>query len=132
MNKEVDMGIDMYSFNRVNMGQLPYLETEEEIECAKRCLKNYINHTFSTYYMLLNHDNKDFTLFHFKNGVGNDTKINTMVNDIIECMENRGFGLLEINSDETGRAQEIWVKDKKTETVYMYLLFPYDMGVIEY
>ena len=132
MNKEVDMGIDMYSFNRVNMGQLPYLETEEEIECAKQCLKNYINHTFSTYYMLLNHDNKDFTLFHFKNGVSSDIKINTMANDIIECMENRGFGLLEINSDETGSAQEVWVKDKKTETVYMYLLFPYDMGVIEY
>ena len=131
MDKEVDMGIDMYSFNRVNMGQLPYLETEE-IECAKQCLKNYINHTFSTYYMLLNHDNKDFTLFHFKNSVGSDIKINTMANDIIECMENRGFGLLEINSDETGGAQEVWVKDKKTETVYMYLLFPYDMGVIEY
>ena len=82
--------------------------------------------------MLLNHDNKDFTLFHFKNGIGSDVKINVMANDIIECMENRGFGLLDVSLDEAGCAEEVWVKDRETETVYMYLLFPYDNGVIEY
>lgn len=131
MNKEVDMGIDMYSFNRVNMGQLPYLETEEEIKGAKSIIKNYLKTNTSNYYMLLNHDNRDFTLFNFRENI-TDLKINTMTNDVIECMENRMFGLLDVGLDEAGCAIEVWVKDRKTEAVYMYLLFPYENGVIEY
>ena len=132
MSKEIDSGIDMYSFNRVNMGQLPYLETEEEIEFAKIVIKNYINKTCGEFYMMLNHDLRDFTLFNFKNGVLTDVKIKVMIDDIIECMENRGFGLLDVGLDEVGLAVEIWVKNRETEAVYMFLLFPYDLGVIQY
>ena len=132
MEKEVDIGIDMYSFNRVNMGQLPYLETEEEIDGAKIIIKNYINKTCNEFYMMLNHDLRDFTLFNFRNGLLNDTKIQVMADDIIECVQNRGFGLLDVNPDEAGMAIEIWVKNRETETVYMFLLFPYDVGVIQY
>lgn len=132
MEKEVDMGIDMYSFNRVNMGQLPYLETEEELDGAKTIIKNYINKTCNEFYMMLNHDLRDFTLFNFRNGLLNNTKIQVMANDIIECMQNRGFGLLDVNLDEAETAIEIWVKNKETEAVFMFLLFPYDMGVIQY
>ena len=131
MSKEVDMGIDMYSFNRVNMGQLPYLETEEEINGAKNIIRNYLKTNASNYYMLLNHDNRDFTLFNFRENI-TGLKIDVMTNDIIECMENRGFGLLDVGLDEAGCAIEVWVKDRETETVYMYLLFPYENGVIEY
>ena len=132
MNKEVDMGIDMYSFNRVNMGQLPYLETKDELESAKLFIKNYINKTCSEFYMMLNHDLRDFTLFNFKNGILTDIKINIMADDIIECMNNRGFGLLDVGLDEADAAIEIWVKDRETEAVHMFLLFPYDNGVIQY
>ena len=132
MNKKMDMGINMYDFNRINMKQFPYLETEEEIENVKTLLRNYINKTCSEFYMLLNHDVRDFTLFNFKNGILTDIKIHTMANDIIECFENRAYGLLDVELDEAGLAVEIWVKDRATEEVYMFLLFPYDSGVIQY
>lgn len=132
MNKEVDMGMNVYDFNRVNMGQLPYLETEEEIANAKKVLKNYINKTCCEFYMMLNHDLRDFTLFNFKNGILTEIKANIMADDVVKCMENRGYGLLDIELNEEGSAVEIWIKDRDTETVYMFLLFPYDIGVIQY
>jgi hypothetical protein len=133
MSKEVDSGINMYEFNKVNMGKnLPILKTDDEIEGAKLVISNYINETMGEFYMMLNHDNRDFTLFNFFNGILTTVKVKTMTDDIIECMENRGYGLLDVNLDEAGAAVEIWVKDKETEAVFMYLLFPYDIGVIKY
>ena len=132
MNKEINTGVNMYEFNRVNMGQLPFLTTKEEIDGAKAQVIDYIEKTNSNYYMMLNHDKKDFTLFNFQNDYISNFKILSMANDVIECMENRGLGLLDIGLDEAGCALEIWVKDRYTEAVFMYLLFPYDNGVIEY
>ena len=132
MNKEINAGVNMYDFNRVNMGRLPFLTTKEEIEGAKAQVINYIEKTYNNYYMMLNHDKKDFTLFNFQNDYVDNFKILSMANDVIEGMENRGLGLLDINLDEAGYALEIWVKDKHTEAVFMYLLFSYDNGVIEY
>jgi hypothetical protein len=132
MNKEIDSGVNMYDFNRVNMGRLPVLKTEEELNGAKQVIKNFINEKLAKYYMLLNHDNRYFTLFNFVNGVITDTKNKLMANDIIECMQNFGFGIIDIFEDETGEALEVWVKNLETEAVYMYLLFPYDFGVLEY
>ena len=132
MSKEIDSGISMYEFNRANMGQLPYLETEEEIASAKAFLKQYIKENGASFYMMLNYDNKDFTLFHFNNGIIIDAKLEVMAEDIFECMDNRGFGMLDISLDNAELAIEIWVKDRATDAVYLYMLFPYDMGVIEY
>lgn len=132
MSKEIDSGINMYEFNRINMGQFPYLETEEEINRAKLTLKSYIRKTLGSFYMMLNHERKDFTLFYFQNDTITEVKINTMVNDIIECMDNRNLGLLDVCLDDADAAIEVWVKDRETETVYLYILFPYDNGVIQY
>jgi hypothetical protein len=132
MSKEIDSGMNMYDFNRINMGQFPYLETEEEINRAKLTLKNYIRKTLGSFYMMLNHERKDFTLFYFQNDTITEVKINTMVNDIIECMDNRNLGLLDVCLDDADAAIEVWVKDRETETVYLYILFPYDNGVIQY
>jgi homospermidine synthase len=130
MNKEIDTGMNMYDFNRVNMGQLPLLETEEQFEGAKLVVKNFLNAKPASYYMLLNHDNRYFTLFHID--FMTEVKKDVVAQDIIECMQNCGFGIIDINEDEGGNALEVWVKDLETETVYMYLFFPYDFGVIEY
>ena len=130
--KNVDVGVNMYEFNQVNMAKLPVLKTSSEIRGAKRVIKNFLNAKPASYYMLLNHDNHDFTLFSFKNGVMTEAKINLMADDIVECMENREYGLLDINLNTSEDALEVWVKDFEKETAYMYLLFPYDFAVIEY
>ena len=131
-DKNLDLGVNMYEFNKINVAKMPVLKTSSEIRGAKRVIKEFVNKKLAKYYMLLNHDNRYFTLFNFKDGVIFEEKVNTMANDIIECMENCGFGIVDISRDESEEALEVWVKDEENQTAYMYLLFPYDFGVIEY
>lgn len=132
MTKDIETGVSMYDFNRANMGKLPLLD-EEGIEGAKNVVRKFLTRqTENFYYMLLNHENRYFTLFEFTHNIKSDDRINTMADDVIECMLNCGFGIIDINEDEIGMALEVWVKDVETEVVHMYLLFPYDFGVIKY
>lgn len=132
MTKDIETGVSMYDFNRANMGKLPLLD-EEGIEGAKNVVRKFLTRqTENFYYMLLNHENRYFTLFEFTHNIKSDDRINTMADDVIECMLNCGFGIIDINEDEIGMALEVWVKDIETEAVHMYLLFPYDFGVIKY
>jgi hypothetical protein len=132
MTKDIETGVSMYDFNRANMGKLPLLD-EEGIEGAKNVVRKFLTRqTENFYYMLLNHENRYFTLFEFTHNIKSDGRINTMADDVIECMLNCGFGIIDINEDEIGMALEVWVKDIETEAVHMYLLFPYDFGVIKY
>jgi hypothetical protein len=129
MSKEIDSGMNLYDFNRVNMGQFPILE---DTDGAKKIIKDFVKKQLSQYYMLLNHENRYFTLFNFIGYQTTSSKVSSMANDVIECMENQGFGILDVNLDPTESAIEVWVKHRETEAVHMYLLFPYDFGVIEY
>ena len=132
MTKDIETGVSMYDFNRANMGKLPLLD-EEGIEGAKNVVRKFLTRqTENFYYMLLNHENRYFTLFEFTHNIKSDDRINTMADDVIECMLNCGFGIIDINEDEIGMALEVWVKEIETEAVHMYLLFPYDFGVIKY
>ena len=131
-DKNLDLGVNMYEFNKINVAKMPVLKTSSEIRGAKRVVKEFVKEKLARYYMLLNHDNRYFTLFNFKDGVIFEEKVNTMANDVIECMENCGFGIVDISRDESEEALEVWVKDEENQTAYMYLLFPYDFGVIEY
>ena len=132
MTKDIETGVSMYDFNRANMGKLPLLD-EEGIEGAKNVVRKFLTKQKENfYYMLLNHENRYFTLFEFTHNIKSDGRINTMADDVIECMLNCDFGIIDINEDEMGMALEVWVKDIETEAVHMYLLFPYDFGVIKY
>lgn len=131
-DKNLDLNVNMYEFNKINVAKMPVLKTSSEIRGAKRVIKEFVNEKLAKYYMLLNHDNRYFTLFNFKDGVIFEEKVNTMANDVIECMENCGFGIVDISRDESEEALEVWAKDEENQTAYMYLLFPYDFGVIEY
>ena len=132
MTKDIETGVSMYDFNRANMGKVPLLD-EEGIEGAKNVVRKFLTRqTENFYYMLLNHENRYFTLFEFTHNIKSDDRINTMADDVFECMLNCGFGIIDINEDEIGMALEVWVKDIETEAVHMYLLFPYDFGVIKY
>ena len=131
-DKEIDTGVSLYDFNRANMGQFPILSTEEELNGAKNIILDFLCRDEMSYYMLLNHETRYFTLFEFSNGVKSDGRREAMANDVIECMLNCRYGILDICYDNAGTALEVWVKDLDTDTVYMYLLFPYDFGVIVY
>lgn len=133
MEKDIETGINMYDFNRANMGQLPVLTTEEELEGAKQVIRDFLcEEEYAFYYMLLNHENRYFTLFEFTHDIKSDGRRNEMADDVIICMNNCGFDIIDICKDSSGCALEVWVKDRTTQVVHMYLLFAYDFGVIRY
>ena len=83
MTKDIETGVSMYDFNRANMGKLPLLD-EEGIEGAKNVVRKFLTRqTENFYYMLLNHENRYFTLFEFTHNIKSDDRINTMADDVI-------------------------------------------------
>ena len=96
--------------------------SQNEIENKKIEIKNFINETNNNYYMLLCHDQRDYTIFNLQNKEDNKEIINILID---ECCFNRGKikGI-----DKVDGAIEIWlsIEDKS----YCYYFFPYDAAVI--
>lgn len=119
--------MNLYDVNKQIFAQLPEIN-DEEIEEAKNNVKNFIIKNYygnnSHYFMLLNNEEHDYTLF----SIISHFSIDTIVKDIFECVNNRGtLKMVEIYADDTSMNQiGFWIDDK------IYFFFPYDNGVIEY
>jgi len=125
---DVNMGLNVYEFNKNIMKQLPIIE---DLKSIRETLINYLHETSAkNYLMMLSKDNDDFVLFHFNNK--NKTN-NQFDQDIIECMENRGYGIISCEKTEDKIAIELWVKEPgQMEDAKLYYIFPADQIVIEY
>lgn len=123
---DVDMGLNVYEFNKNIMKQLPIIE---DLTKVKEEIETYCeNAPFTEYLMMLCKERSDYTLFHF--GCGNPAPF---PDDIIECFENRGFGIINTEIIDNGIAMEIWVKRPgQMEEADLYYIFPADSMVIEY
>ena len=124
---DVDMGLNVYEFNKNIMKQLPVIE---DLKGVRETLIKYIHETpAKQYLMMLCREQNDYTLFNFNNNRFN----NQFDQDVIECMENRGFGIVNAEIIDDGMAMEIWVKEPgQMENADLYYLFPADQMVIEY
>lgn len=95
----------------------------------KKCLKE-IKQFFLTkndkYFMLLNRETYNFTLFNL--GMKDEITMKRIMQDLKECLQNRGRV---ISIDEADEAYEIWIAVDDDDDVLAYYLFPYDIGVIE-
>lgn len=120
----------LFDINKASMSKIPFL-TSEQKEKSKEIILNYLNKNLAQYFMLLCHEKRDFTLFNLSDNFTN-LILNTVIDDIYECIYNRGFDFAEICLDEAGTAVELWVKNIMTQEAFLYLFFPYDNGVIEY
>ena len=122
----VDMGLNVYEFNKNIMKQLPIIE---DLQGVYDEIEHYWeNAPFDSYLMMLCRERNDYTLFDFN---GNDAS--NFVNDIFECFANRGLGIVNIEIIDDGAAMEIWVKEPgQMENADLYYLFPADQMVIEY
>lgn len=78
------------------------------------------------YFMLLNRENYDFTLFNLGKTIHKINKI--IYDDLKECLQNRGK-VISIDLTENKDAYEIWIKINNE--VFVYYFFPYDQGVIQ-
>ena len=124
---DVDMGLNVYEFNKNIMKQLPVIE---DLKGVREKLIEYLHNTpAEKYLMLLCKEQSDYTLFNFNKNWFN----NPFDQDIIECFKNRGFGIVNIEIIDNGVAMEIWVKRPgQMENADLYYLFPADQMVIEY
>lgn len=126
---EVEMGLSVYDYNKNIMRQLPVLE---DLADVKKKLYEFVENTTSNkYLMLLCKEKADYTLFNFET----NCHVEQFVEDVIECMENRGLGFVDISftPENTHEALEIWVKKPgQMEEANAYYLFNADNLVITY
>lgn len=124
---EVDMNLTVYDYNKNIMKQWPVIE---DLQGVRDILTNYLENTpAEQYLMMLCREKNDYTLFNFYDQ-WDDTQF---ANDIIECFDNRGVGIVNCEVIDNGVAVEIWVKQPgQMEEADLYYIFPADNMVIEY
>lgn len=122
---EMNMGT-LYDLNK-NLVQKNISALEEGVlNSKKEIIKNFLRNTKDTYYMLLCHEQRDYTIFRIDTLENN--KYNEMISILIdECLKNRGIiKSIELTKDK--QAIEIWLMIK--EEAFVYYLFPYGEAVI--
>ena len=82
-----------------------------------------------TFIMLLNNDIHNYTLFNLCSIGDKKIKAKNAVQDLKECLLNRG-NVIGIDESDIADALEIWLKDSSNE-VYCYHFFSYDAAIIE-
>lgn len=127
---DINMGT-LYNMNKAvilqNLKKEDFLCSQELAEKLSM-IKQFCLDTKNKYFMLLNREKYDFTLFNLENKC-DDFEINRIFYDELrECLQNRGK-LLSIDLTEGKDACEIWIVTD--DEAFVYYLFPYDNGVIE-
>lgn len=122
---EMNIGT-LYDLNK-NLVQKNISALEKGVlNSKKEIIKNFLRDTKDTYYMLLCHEQRDYTVF--KIDTLEDSKYNEMISLLIdECLKNRGIiKSIELTKDK--QAIEIWLMIE--EEAFVYYLFPYGEAVI--
>ena len=109
----------LYELNQQALKNMPVIDTQE-ITKAVMELTDYIKNSGSKYFMLLNKERSDYTVFIY------EEKAKELAEEMIGCLTDRG-GLLAIEKQDND-AYECWIR--RSGLVYMYCLFPYDNAVI--
>ena len=120
---------NIYELNKDLVNKYEKILTKEEIENKKQnvILKFLEEREKTFYFMLLCHEQRDYTLFNFIDYKGEDTDI-ICADELIECLLNRGK-IKGIDITKDNNAIEIWISIDKE--AFAYYFFPYDSGVIE-
>ena len=121
LNGELQM--NLYDVNKQIISQLPSLD-EQQMEAAKKVIRDYIVNGAQEFYMLLGRDINYYTVFQIT-GEGNSA-----ANEILECANYLG-DIKSVEKTEDG-AVEIWVHSREEDSTPTVLyLFIYDLGVIK-
>ena len=122
---EIMMGT-LYDMNKAAIINMPSLANSELKKNLKKIKQFFLDKT-DKYFMLLNRETYNFTLFNLGNK--NEIAMKQTMDDFKECLDNRGR-IVSIETDSAGN-YEIWIVDDFNEAL-VYYLFPYDLGVIEH
>ncbi len=124
----VNMGT-LYDINKIaTLKEKPL--TLHELSIKSEEIKEFCINSGNQYFMLLNREKYDFTLFNLgKNPSRNDLRVRKIIfDDLIICLKNRG-NIVSIDLTKDKSAYEIWVS--ADDNAFVYYFFPYDQGVIE-
>lgn len=127
---EVSLG-NLYDMNKQLMDKEPALSDEAISEVKEGLRAWFFEKINQKYYMLLCHEQRDYTLFNLDGlriGSTDKEKCISATYDVIDCMRNRGT-ILSIDLQNDG-AYEIWIRND--EGCFAYYLFPYGAAVLEY
>lgn len=122
---EIGMGT-LYDMNKIAIINLPKLSNKKFQKKMKE-IENFFLSNPDKYFMLLNRETYNFTLFNLGNK--NETAILLTITDLEECLNNRGK-VVSLEMDSMNN-YEIWIVNEDNEAL-VYYLFPYDLGVIEH
>ena len=101
--------------------------SEDDFEEALTGIRRFLFVKQNKYYMLLNKERSDFTLFNL--GDRDGIEMNRIVyTELKECIQNRG-DIIAAGKTDDENAYEIWISINGE--AFIYYLFPYDLGVIE-
>ena len=109
----------LYELNQQALKNIPAINTQE-ITKAITELADYIKNSGNKYFMLLNKERSDYTIFIY------EEKAKELAEEMIGCLTDRGELLVVEKQDNS--AYECWIR--RSGLVYMYYLFPYDNAVI--
>lgn len=121
----------LYDMNKTMVEQAEKPLTEAILNSKKEELRNFLRKTKNQYYMLLCHEQRDYTIFDlgYENYISLEDKINHSINVLIdECLKNRG-SIRGFDITEDKNAIEIWLSIDGES--YAYYFFPYDAAVID-
>ena len=109
----------LYELNQQALKNVPAMKIQETTKAVTE-LADYIKNSGNKYFMLLNKERSDYTIFIY------EEKAKELAEEMIGCLTDRGE-LLVVEKQDNG-AYECWIR--RSELVYMYYLFPYDNAVI--
>lgn len=129
-NSTMEMG-NLYDVNKEIMESQKPISLKEWNEKSKEIVA-FCEETNNQYYMLLNRETNNFTLFDFRHDSKRGTlnTIRLIYDDLKICLQNRGY-VLSIDKTQNGDAYEIWIRDKVEGNILVYYFFPYDIGVVK-
>ncbi len=98
--------------NRIDRAVIPYLREK---------MKN------ESYFMLLCHEKRDYTVFHISD---NENAMDEIIKMLKVCLLNRG-AIFGIDRTPDGVALELWIKYDGDGEMACYYFFPYTQAIVE-
>ena len=108
------------------VGQLPSKISNGQLKESKKVLKQLKQESNNKYFMLLCNDIHYYTVLHC---IETDENCIEFYNLVIELLQDNGVIQMIEWMNTNHDAVECWIKNEKG--TFMFLLFPYDWGVIE-
>ena len=123
---EITLGT-AYDINKDLVQKYEKTLTDEELQQKRELIAQYILEVKQFYFMLLCHEQRDYTLFNLNNESDYEKGLKTAT-ELIECLNNRGQ-IKGIDKTKDNMAIEIWISNENES--FAYYFFGYDEGVIE-